>query len=76
MSEKVIDLTPYLVKKRRARKSYGQSVCCPNCSSKDDWELFCKPESTGDLIVTALVCSNPDCPVPTFVEIERGVLIK
>lgn len=71
----VIDLKPFLRKKRRSNLSYGERLCCPNCDSYDYWRFYSKKHIDGQVYVTAAMCSSDECDGKTVVEFKGGILI-
>lgn len=71
----VIDLKPYLVKRKWRLKSYGSKVTCPVCGEDEYWVFYCKKHIDGSIFVTAIVCTSEDCDGDTTVEIEHGVIV-
>lgn len=72
--DKVIDLTPYLKRKKHSYRSYGEKIICPVCECTDYFRFYSKVHIDKKIYITALICTSDECDGETIVEIKDGVV--
>lgn len=72
--DKVIDLTPFLKRKRKGYQRYGEKIICPVCECTDYFRFYSKVHIDKDIYITALICTSEECDGETLIEVTHGVI--